>query len=288
MWSIGIKTGDSPLRVRTPAGHTNPVIAAPSVTDVQASFVADPFMIPHEGAWHMFFEVMPALSRRGEIGLAFSHDGFAWSYRQIVLREAFHLSYPYVFELKGAIYLAPEARQSGSVHIYRSQRFPTVWTPYARLANIGGADPSFFEYGNRLWMFICPDHFHSLRLYSAREIQGPWSEHPQSPVVHNDCGRARPAGRVIVHEGRIFRFAQDCRAGYGTLVRAFEITELTADHYAETEACESPVLQPSGKGWDGALTHHIDAHLVGPNQWIACVDGHPVTHSGEPAETPSH
>ncbi len=44
--------------------------------------------------WFTFFEVLSREYGRGEIGLAASVDGFEWQYRQIVLREPFHLSYP--------------------------------------------------------------------------------------------------------------------------------------------------------------------------------------------------
>jgi hypothetical protein len=36
--------------------------------------------------------------QEGEIGLATSEDGLKWDYKQVVLNEPFHLSYPYVFE----------------------------------------------------------------------------------------------------------------------------------------------------------------------------------------------
>lgn len=288
MWSIGIKTGNSPLCLTAPSGSANPVLSASSVTDVPAEFVADPFMVRARGSWHMFFEVMRADTRRGEIALATSDDALSWTYARVVLRESFHLSYPYVFEFRNDYFLAPETRRLGCVQIFRSDGFPDDWRPCVRLPAIGGADPSFFEHDGRLWMFICPDHFHSLRLYSAIELEGPWMEHPRSPIVQGDASRARPAGRVINYNGRLFRFAQDCAGLYGACVRAFEITELSANHYAEIEVPESPVTGPSGEGWDGERGHHIDAHCLGPDSWIACVDGHPLSQTAETGGTPSH
>ncbi len=64
------------------------------VTDAPAWFVADPFMIRRNDQWAMYFEVFRADTRRGEIGLATSRDGRTWAYREIVLREPFHLSFP--------------------------------------------------------------------------------------------------------------------------------------------------------------------------------------------------
>ena len=36
---------------------------------------------------------------------------------------------------------------------------------------------------------------------------------------------------------------------------------------------ESPILTPSGAGWNGLCMHHIDAHRLDDGSWIACVDG---------------
>src|SRR5689334_17430674 len=100
MWSIGIYTGNSPYDLSPAAEVSNPVLTAANVTDIPAAFVADPFMLRN----HMFFEVLRNDRPIGEIGLATSDDGFAWTYKQIVLREDFHLSYPYVFEWENAVY----------------------------------------------------------------------------------------------------------------------------------------------------------------------------------------
>jgi len=98
IWSIGIYVGKSPFELGPAHQVNHPVLTRDSVTDVRASFVADPFMLKFDRTWYMFFEVMNRQSCKGEIGLAMSRDAFHCSYQPIVLREPFHLSYPYVFE----------------------------------------------------------------------------------------------------------------------------------------------------------------------------------------------
>jgi hypothetical protein len=97
-WSIGIYLGKSHVDLAPPETISNPVLTAKDITDVPADFVADPFMLHENGTWYMFFEVMNARDRKGDIGLATSVDGLKWTYQQIVLSESFHLSYPYVFK----------------------------------------------------------------------------------------------------------------------------------------------------------------------------------------------
>lgn len=275
MWSIGIYTGHSPFQLQPPADKTNPVLTCADVTDIPAEFVADPFMLNHAGRWYMFFEVMNSETRRGEIGLATSDDAFNWSYEQIVVNEPFHLSYPYVFEWQGDYYMIPETLGASAVCLYKAEDFPARWSLQRKLLDGSHADPSILYFDNLWWLFVCaPPYGHDvMRLYFARDLEGPWKEHPRSPGIRNDKCRARPAGRILQVDQRIIRFAQDCTPDYGTAVRAFEISELTRTRYVEVENEHSPILSPAKHGWNGSGMHHLDAHLQSDSNWIACVDG---------------
>ncbi len=273
MWSIAIYTGSSPFNLK-PTSNTA-VLTGAQVTDIPAAFVADPFLIQHHRTWHMFFEVMNADTGRGEIGLATSTDALAWNYQQIVLTEPFHLSYPYVFHWQGEHYMLPETLEAGAVCLYKSLDFPTRWTCVARLLDGQLADPSIVHFDNRWWIFACstPYRHDTLRLFFASELTGPWTEHPQSPIISNDKSRARPGGRILKFNGRLFRFAQDCASQYGSSVRVFEILVLTPSLYAEVELDCNPILKASGNGWNASGMHHLDATMIARNQWLACVDG---------------
>jgi len=275
MWSIGIYTGDSPFHLRAPANKPNPVLNHTDVTDVSAEFVADPFMLHHDGRWYMFFEVLDRETQLGVISLATSEDGFNWTYQQIVLREPFHLSYPYVFEWQGNHYMIPETLGASAICLYKADDFPTRWSLQQKLIDGAHADPSLVRFADLWWLFVCstPYKHDTLRLYFARDLVGPWKEHPRSPIVQGDKSRARPAGRILVVDGRVIRFAQDCFPHYGTHVRAFKINEKTRATYVEKEHPNSPVLSPSGQGWNAMGMHHVDAHRQDDGQWIACVDG---------------
>ncbi|MEO9133171.1 MAG: hypothetical protein ABI240_18440 [Sphingomonas sp.] len=274
-WSIGLYTGPDPLHLGPPPGVANPVMTREQVTDVPADFVADPFLFHHEGAWHLFFEILNHARRTGEIGWASSPDAISWSYGGIVLSEAFHLSYPCVFAHDGEVFMVPETLGADAVRLYRADPFPTRWVPVADLIPGQIADPTPFRFEGRWWMFACPaPHAHdALALYCAEDLAGPWREHPASPLITGDKRRARPGGRVVTWDGRLYRFAQDCGPRYGSGVRAFEITRLTLDDYAERECTESPILGPTGAGWNGKGMHHVDAWPIAPGQWIAVVDG---------------
>ncbi|WEK00802.1 MAG: hypothetical protein P0Y59_03640 [Candidatus Sphingomonas phytovorans] len=274
-WSIGLYAGPDPLHLAAPRGRANPIMTREQVTDIPAAFVADPFLLRHKGEWHLFFEVLHHERRLGEIGWASSPDAVAWSYQGIVLREPFHLSYPGVFEHGGEVFMVPETLDAGAVRLYRADPFPIRWVPVADLLQGSLADPTPFRFEGRWWMFVCPapSSHDALSLFFADTFAGPWQEHPASPLIVGDRSRARPGGRVVCRDGRLYRFSQDCGPRYGSGVRAFEIIRLTRDDYAERECAESPILGPSGTGWNGKGMHHVDAWQIAPDHWIAAVDG---------------
>jgi len=275
MWSIGIYSGASALELTDSPKVVNPVLTRDSVTDVPASFLADPFMLKVDEIWYMFFEVMNRKTGKGEIGLAVSSDGLSWTYQQIVVAEDFHLSYPCVFEWQNDYYMIPETLEPGEVRLYRAETFPLKWSLVGPILDVRCADPSIFRFEDRWWMFACPSPYEhdTLRLYFADDLMGPWREHPASPIVEGDKGMARPAGRVLVSSSGVTRFAQDCKIRYGNSVKAFGILELTATNYAEKEHPGSPILQPSERGWNALGMHHIDAHPLPQGGWLASVDG---------------
>ena len=126
-----------------------------------------------------------------------SVDGFDWKYRRIVLKEPFHLSYPYVFAWKGDYYMVPETLETQSIRLYQATDFPVCWSPVASLVEGMHADPSIFRFNARWWMFACstPYLHDTLRLYFARKLLGPWREHPASPIIEGNKRIARPGGR---------------------------------------------------------------------------------------------
>jgi hypothetical protein len=97
-WAIGIYEGSTPFNLTPPEDISNPVLTGKDVTDIDARCVADPFMVFEKGRFYMFFEVLNRKTNKGSIGYAESEDGQQWEYKQIIIDENFHLSYPYIFE----------------------------------------------------------------------------------------------------------------------------------------------------------------------------------------------
>lgn len=276
VWSIGIYTGDSPLHLSSPSDIQNPVLTYKEISDIPAAFVADPFMIVEQGIWYMFFEVMNRETIFGEIGLAVSNDGLHWEYRQIVLKEDYHLSYPYIFKREDDYYMIPETLTPNCIRLYRAVSFPTQWSCVGSLINGRYADASILRFNGKWWLFACPSPSKNdmLRLYFSDDLMGPWQEHPKSPIVEENPQIARPGGRLMLWNDKLIRYAQDCYPNYGTQVRAFEIKTLTPTDYSEEEFSESPIISTGNAGWNNTGMHHIDPYPTPQGRWIASVDGY--------------
>jgi hypothetical protein len=280
VWSIGIYAGPSPFEL-APAAD-NPVLTARDVSDADAYYVADPFMLRSDDGWHMYFEVLLRASRRGVIGHATSQDARAWRYRGIVLDEPFHLAYPQVFTSSGVTYMLPETIGAKAVRLYQATGFPGRFAPAGDLIEGVWADPTIYFDGGMWWLLACSTPFENrtLHLFHAEQLLGPWHSHPLNPIVPDDRHSARPGGRVFRFGDRLIRLAQDCVPRYGTRLRAIEITDLGVDRYAEKACSVDPLLAPAAQGWNSVGMHHMDAHALGDGTWIACVDGDTMMPAG--------
>lgn len=271
-WSIGIYTGPSPFHLLAPGSVSNPVLTASDVTDFEADILAHPFMIVTDSLYYMFFTVKYGATDEGGIGLAQSKNGFDWEYQQLVIKEPFVLSYPYVFRWKNDYYLIPEAHTETSVRLYRATDFPTKWEYQGDLVSGDHfISASVVYYDSRWWMFVSPKGNDTLRLFFASDLTGSWTEHPLSPVIVKDPNIARPGGRLLIFDDTLYRMGQDCDPSYGNQVHAFKITEISPTSYEET-IVEPPLVKATSEGWNAEAMHHVDLHQVGENEWIAAVD----------------
>lgn len=228
--------------------------------------LADPFMIEVNNTWYLFFEIGRT---KGIIGLAESTDLVHWDYEGVVLEESFHLSYPQVFEWNNEYYMIPESEKNKTVRLYKAQHFPFDWKLEKILLNRTRNDNSIFYFNDTWWMFSAQG-WDTLYLYYADNPLGPWTGHKLNPIIEKDMKYGRPGGRVVVWNGHPYRFTQKDYPRYGMSVTAFEITELSKFTYHERVVTE--VIGPGNYYWNSIGMHHIDAHQISDNEWIAVVD----------------
>lgn len=295
-WSIGLFRGSSPFSLKpiemtnAPNNETaawpvaNPVFTCASVTSLThpSNFVADPFLYILGSKMYLFFETKNSLTMQGDIGVAESSDqGLTWKYLGIALDEEWHLSYPYVFEYEGEIYMMPEGSRNGDLRLYKATKFPVQWEFHKTLIDQPLVDASMVQHDGNYWMFASNHkRFNSrkngqLEVWVAPSPLGPWKEHSKNPIRNGPkSDGARNGGSPFVHEGKLYRLGQDCGETYGRRLRVFHVVTLTKDLYHEVEVPLN--LEESKKGrnaWNGMRYHHLNPHQLPSGEWIAVGDG---------------
>ncbi len=228
-----------------------------NLPDDAARYYADPFIFARGGKTYLFVEEFPYATQRGIISVCeIGVDGVAGPPRP-VLEIASHLSYPFVFERDGVVYMMPESAGAGSLDLYRAERFPDVWVrDRVLLGDIAVADATLLERDGRFWLFASAQaegqsDWDTLSLFHAASLDGPWTPEADNPVMI-DCRQARGAGHFFTRDGRLYRPVQDCSDGYGSALALCEITRLEPGNFAQGIAARLP--PPAGAGLHGVHT----------------------------------
>ncbi|AOX20998.1 glucosamine inositolphosphorylceramide transferase family protein [Kozakia baliensis] len=198
-------------------------------------FLADPFGFWRDGKLHVFAEAYDYRDRIGKIELFVYDEAFCLLSRCIVLSEPWHLSYPFVFEAEGEIWMLPEAFRSGALTLYRAVSFPDRWEPECRI-DLGDdipVDATVTFHDGLWWMFYTPARPGSsrpgcLNVAYAEHIRGPWTRHPLNPV-RTDSASTRPGGTAKSFDGRVMLPVQDCSWTYGGAIRPLWFDALTPE-----------------------------------------------------------
>ena len=236
-----------------------------------ASFRADPFGL-ETGPAVFFEEWDPELGRGRIAAAALSAEGEAGA--SVPIFDApHHLSYPCLFTWEDALYSVPECSEAREVVLYRCQGDPLVQGDWERVATLleGEAvvDATPFHHEGRWWMWCAAaegDAATRLRLFLADELTGPWREHPRSPLKV-DVRSSRPAGAPFVHEGALYRPAQDCSQGYGGAVVVLRVDTLSEKDYAETPVAR--IAPDPGGPLSGRSPHPVGPGGLDPGGWQA-------------------
>jgi hypothetical protein len=209
----------------------------------------DPFVLQRDGRYFVFIEEKLYAAGRGHIAcLELAADGSLIS-QQVVLDRDYHLSYPFVFERRGEVFMIPESAANRTVELYRCVRFPDRWELVkVLLHDIYAVDATLLEHAGKTWLFtnIRKDggsSLNALHLYWAESpFAETWTSHPRNPIIC-DIGSARPAGQIFVRDGQLIRPSQDSTRRYGHSLKFNRITQLDEEDYQEETVA---AFAPSG------------------------------------------
>ncbi len=212
-------------------------------------FWADPFPVQSGGRNYIFFEDLPAPRERGHISvIEVDRQGRA-SQPTVVLERDYHLSYPFLVEDGGELYMIPETYGNGTIEIYRCVEFPGHWRrERVLLDGLLAVDATVHHADTRWWMFanVAADGAEvndELHVFTSDRLLGDWKPLASNPVK-SDVRGSRPAGKLFTQGGRLYRPSQVCAPIYGAGIALQRVTRLD-ENYEEQE--ERRILPAPGE-----------------------------------------
>lgn len=227
-------------------------------------FWADPFVLCRNGIYYIFVEEFFYKSKKGTIAMITLNEDGQYSDSKAVLSKDYHLSYPFLFEEDGEVYMIPETSQNSTIELYRCVDFPLKWElETVLIRDIKAVDTTLHKHDGKYWLFTNEklvensDNWDVLNIFYAENLlAGEWKRHPGNPVVQN-VESSRPGGSLFRQAGKLYRPGQNCLKHYGHGFTINEITRLTETSY------EEKTVQSVYPGWAKNLVSTHTINLVG-------------------------
>jgi hypothetical protein len=229
--------------------------------DRAGCFYADPFPMTWHGRTFVFFEELEHRVGKGVISAIEFNDAGPTGQVRRVLEEPWHLSYPFLIEDKGELWMIPESSTNNDVCLYRCVEFPDKWERYAiLLSGFELADATVTRHGELYYLFGAIRHgsggySDTLAIYYADQLTGPWQPHEKNPIIV-DRASARPGGNFVRRDGRLWRPVQDCSHGYGAALGLAEVIELSPSNFNQVTR---RIISPTA-AWPGRKLHTLSRH----------------------------
>ncbi len=233
-------------------------------------FWADPFPVVREGRYCVFFEEALFAQSKGHIAVIELDEDGPVGVARTVIEQPYHMSYPFLLEWEGQLYMIPETAAANRIEVYRCIAFPDRWEKVGHLMeNIRAYDATLTLYQGRWWMFVnvCEhdgvsswEHLHLY--YADHPLSTNWTAHPLNPVV-SDVRRARPAGRLFKRGGALYRPSQNSAHYYGYGLKLNRIAVLSETDYREDE------VESREPDWDPAI---IGVHTLNRAGRLTVID----------------
>ena len=234
-WRCGVVAAEAASIVARGSLADLPVTWLPGTAGLR--YLADPFGLWREGRLHVFAEAFDYRESVGHIVVTVLDATMAVLEQRVVLREPWHLSYPFVFAAEGETWMLPEAHQSGGAWLYRATAFPFGWERAVRLPLPEvPLDATLLRHDGRWWLFYAPadpvgDRLTVLHAAFADTLTAPWTAHPANPILRDAAG-ARPGGTPVIVGDVPHLPLQRCTGSYGSGLRLLRLDALSPDRIA--------------------------------------------------------
>ena len=205
-------------------------------------FYADPFIIEFDNYYYIFIEELMYNTEKGHISVIKMDDQGNYDRPVKVIDQKYHLSYPFIFQKEKQYYLIPDSKSNNTIELYKCKKFPYEWEFHMTLMkDVKAVDTTIYFYKNKYWLFTNivenegASTWDELFLFYSDNLETTnWEPHLMNPIV-SDVRRARSAGNIFLHNGKLIRPSQDCSKRYGYGIRLNEIKVLNEYEYVEDE-----------------------------------------------------
>ena len=234
------------------------------IKNLNGSYFADPFVIKKKNKNYIFVEEFIKSINKGVISIIeIDKVGNQRLYRNII-KESFHLSFPYIFEFKKSLYMVPESNEAKCLRLYKCIKFPNKWQYcYNLINNINCVDSLIFKKSNYYWLINTSSNKNDFSsqlniFYSKTPISKEWRPHKKNPVIF-DSTKGRNAG-IIIRNNNIYRISQSYGyhngiMQYGQSMTINKIIKLNNNDYKEIAVKKiNPIFKKNIIG-----THHLNS-----------------------------
>ena len=221
------------------------------------NWCADPILVDADGKTWLFYEAVRG--DHGHIEVAQVLEDCTLGEPKVILEDACHYSYPFVFRQGDSWYMIPESSASSQVRLYRATAFPEQWELCRVLLPEVAVDTTVFERDGQLYLLTYLPRSGSERVTPRAyrmDFCGEEVVLTSLPWEHYDELRVRGAGPVFYEEQSYCRpaqISQELRYGDGLVFYRINCNE----EYRETKVCEMDArhLKVRGCFADGLHTY---------------------------------
>ncbi len=216
-------------------------------------FYADPFCFEINDQKYIVFEEYKKELRHGIISIATINQNLELANKKVLLDDKKHLSYPYICQSEGRIFLICESYKADKLTLYEidkknleAKKIKNIFTDQKII------DPTIIFYNQKFWLFYSSQNSDlELNISFADSLEGDFVKHSQNPVK-KDVSSSRSAGTPFMIDGEIYRPSQNCSKTYGGSIVISKIIKLTENEFAEEFVKE--ILPNDRKYCDGIHT----------------------------------
>ncbi|MBQ7923522.1 MAG: hypothetical protein IJ325_13270 [Clostridia bacterium] len=224
-WTVAYRKREAGKTILDDINSTFSIIPNP-----KRYWCADPFVFTYQDRTFLFAEMYDNKPHRGVIGYCELTDGGPTEWK-VIIREKYHLSYPYIFAWNDDIYMIPESYVANEIGLYKAKKFPDTWEKVDTiLQNFCTVDSTMFMRENKFWMLTQKQPEGTLILYPMDadcKIAG------NAVVAQTSAEQNRPAGKLFEWRGKHIRPAQDCSEGYGSALNFYEVDKVSTTEFQE-------------------------------------------------------